>query len=121
MTEPAPVPHQRRQSVRARVRVPVTVTVDGEQVLGTTIDLSEGGAACAIPARGSPPARGSVLELTLRLDDVRVWISAVVVHVAVRRGWIVTVQFLGAPERDQDVIRNHVFAVLRRERARGFR
>ena len=41
----------------------MTVTVDGEQVLGTTIDLSEGGAACAIPARGSPPARGSVLEL----------------------------------------------------------
>lgn len=103
------------------MRVPVTVTVGGERVHGTTVDLSEGGAACEFPASGSPPARGTVLELTLRLDDVRVWISGVVVHVAVRRGWIVTVRFDGASERDQDVIRNHVFTVLRRERARGYR
>ena len=37
----------------------------------------------------------------------------------VRRDWVLTVQFLDVPERDQDVIRAHVFAVLRRERARG--
>ncbi len=103
------------------MRVPVTVTVDGDPLQGTTIDLSEGGAGCAFPAGGSPPERGAVLELTLRLDDVRVWISGVVVHVAVRRGWIVTVRFVDTSERDQDVIRNHVFTVLRRERARGFR
>jgi hypothetical protein len=86
-----------------------------------TIDLSEGGAGCAFPARGAAPARGSVLELTLRLGQVRVWVSGVVVHVAVRRGWILTVRFVDVSERDQDAIRTHVFTALRRERARGFR
>lgn len=120
MTEPGPVPHQRRESVRARVRVPVTVTIAGERLRGTTIDLSEGGAGCVFPASGACPAVGSVLDLTLQLDDVRIWISAAVIHVAVRRGWAVTVRFLDASERDQDVIRSHVFTVLRRVRARGF-
>jgi c-di-GMP-binding flagellar brake protein YcgR len=107
--------------VRARVRVPVTVTVDGERLRGTTVDLSEGGAGCALPGGGSPPAVGSVLELTLQLDAVRVWLSGVVVKVAAQRGWVVTVRFVEPSERDQDEIRTHVFTVLRRERARGFR
>ena len=101
------------------MRVPVTVTFDGDPLQGTTIDLSEGGAACAFPAGGWLPMSGSAVELTLSLDDVRIWLSGVVVQVVVRRDWILTVQFLDVPERDQDVIRAHVFAVLRRERARG--
>jgi c-di-GMP-binding flagellar brake protein YcgR len=121
VTEPGSVPEQRRQSVRARVRVPVTLTVDGIQLQGTTIDLSEGGAACAFAQAGLLPTSGSAVELTLRLDDVRIWLSGVVVQVVVRREWILTVQFLDVPERDQDVVRTHVFAVLRRERARGVR
>ena len=88
-------------------------------MVGTTIDLSEGGAACAFPAGGWLPTSGSAVELTLSLDDVRIWLTGVVVQVVVRRDWILTVQFLDVPERDQDVIRAHVFAVLRRERARG--
>jgi c-di-GMP-binding flagellar brake protein YcgR len=115
------VPEQRRSSVRARVQVPVTVLIEGERLRGTTIDLSEGGAACALPASGSPPAVGAVLEVTLQLDDVRLWISGVVVQVAVRREWVVTVRFDDPAERDQDLIRTHVFAALRRERARGLR
>ena len=107
--------------MRARVRVPVTVTIDGERLRGTTVDLSEGGAGCALPAGGSPPAVGSPVELALQLDDLRVWVSGVVLDVTVRRELAVTVRFVDPSERDQDLIRNHVFTVLRRERARGFR
>ena len=77
--------------------------------------------AAPLPAGGPPPAIGSLAELALQLDDVRVWVSGVVIDVMVRRDCAVIVRFVDPAERDQDVIRNHVFTVLRRERARGFR
>ena len=118
------MPQQRREAVRARVRVPVTVTVDAERLRGTTLDLSEGGAACAVTAGAAAalPDPGSALEVELALDAQRVWLAGVVLDCLYRRGWwIVTVRFVEPPERDQDQVREHVFAALRRERSRGFR
>jgi c-di-GMP-binding flagellar brake protein YcgR len=117
------LPHQRRRSVRARVRVPVTVTIGGERLRGTTLDLSEGGAVCGVSAGATTelPAVASRLEVELVLDDERVWLSAAVLGAVSRRGWwIVTVAFAEPPERDQDLVRRHVFTALRRDRAAGF-
>jgi c-di-GMP-binding flagellar brake protein YcgR len=118
------MPQQRREAVRARVRVPVTVTVGRERLRGTTMDLSEGGAACAVSpgTAAAIPAAGSELEVTLVLDAERVWLRGVVQTAVHRRGWwIVTVRFSDPPEHDRDLVRRHVFAVLRRDRAAGFR
>ena len=121
MSEPQ-IPQQRRAAVRAGVRVPVTVTLDGVRLRGTTVDLSEGGAACAVTA-GAPgqlPGPASALEVEFVLDAGRVWLPGVVVHSVHRRGWwILTMRFVDPPERDQDLVRAHVFTALRRQRARG--
>ncbi len=125
MTEQEPaIPQQRRAAVRARVRVPVTVTTGGERLRGNTLDLSEGGAACAVSAGRTTealPTAGTELEVVLELESERVRLAAEVVSAVHRRGWwIVTVRFPDASERDADLVRNHVFTVLRRERAAGF-
>ena len=116
------IPQQRRAAVRAGVRVPVTVTTDGERLRGTTVDLSEGGASCAVSA-GPPerfPVPDSALEVEFVLDTGRVWLPGVVVHSVQRRGWwILTMRFVDPPERDQDLVRGHVFTALRRQRAMG--
>ena len=121
MSDPS-IPQQRRAAVRAGVRVPVTVTVDEERLRGTTIDLSEGGAACAVSpaASGELPAPDSALEVALVLDAGRVWLPGLVLSSVQRRGWwIITVRFVDPPEHDQDLVRGHVFTALRRQRARG--
>jgi c-di-GMP-binding flagellar brake protein YcgR len=118
------IPQQRRATVRAHVRVPVTLTIGGERLRGNTLDLSEGGAACAVTAgvTGPPPKPGTPLEAALVLDAERVWLPGMVLSSVLRRGWwIVTVRFANVPERDQDRVREHVFTALRRERSRGFR
>ncbi len=122
MTDGRPaLPRQRRGAVRARVRVPVTVTVDGERLRGTTLDLSEGGAACAVTPGAALPVPGSRPEVELVLDDERVWLRSDLLTAVHRRGWwILTVAFAEPPERDQDLLRRHVFTVLRRDRAAGF-
>ena len=121
MSDPQ-IPQQRRAAVRAGVRVPVTVTLDGERLRGTTVDLSEGGASCAVTA-GTPghlPDPDSALEVEFVLDTDRVWLPGVVLHAVERRGWwIITVRFVEPPERDQDLVRAYVFTALRRQRARG--
>ena len=121
MSDPQ-IPQQRRAAVRAGVRVPVSVVVNGERLRGTTLDLSEGGTACAVTpgATEALPVPDSTLEVVLVLDEGRVWLPAVVLHSALRRGWwIVTVRFVDPPEHDQDLVRGHVFTALRRQRARG--
>jgi c-di-GMP-binding flagellar brake protein YcgR len=102
--------------------VPVTVTVDGERLRGTTLDLSEGGAACAVtPGAAALPVPGSRPEVELVLDHERVWLRSHLLTAVHRRGWwILTVAFAEPPERDQDLLRRHVFTVLRRDRAAGF-
>ena len=121
MSDPQ-IPQQRRAAVRAGVRVPVTVTLDGERLRGTTVDLSEGGASCAVTA-GTPgrlPDPDSALEVEFVLDTDRVWLPGVVLQAVERRGWwIITVRFVDPPERDQDLVRAYVFTALRRQRARG--
>ena len=115
-------PQQRRAAVRAGVRVPVTVTIAGERLRGTTLDLSEGGAACAVTvgSTGVLPVPDSALEVEFVLDTGRVWLQSVVLHSVHRRGWwILTLRFVDPPEHDQDLVRGHVFTALRRQRARG--
>ncbi len=122
VSDSSSVPNQRRDAVRAHVRVPVVVTLDGERRHGTTSDLSEGGAACVLPLEGDPPSRGSELEVMLVLDTRRVWLDGVVLNVAVRgRARLVTVRFTHPSESDRNQVRRHVFASLRRDRARGYR
>jgi c-di-GMP-binding flagellar brake protein YcgR len=121
--EPA-IPPQRRAAVRARVRVPVTVTTGGERLQGNTLDLSEGGAACAVSAGRTTealPTAGAGVDVVLELENARVRLAAEVLSAVPRRGWwIVTVRFPDASEGDAHLVRTHVFTVLRRERAAGF-
>ena len=98
------------------------MTIDGERLRGTTLDLSEGGASCAVTvgATGILPVPGSALEVECVLDTGRVWLPGVVLQSVHRRGWwIITVRFVDPPEHDQDLVRGHVFTALRRQRARG--
>jgi len=100
------------------------VTIDGERLRGNTLDLSEGGAVCAVTAgsAGPLPVPGSALEAELVLDTERVWLAGAVLDAVHRRGWwILTVRFVDPAERDQDQVREHVFTALRRERSKGFR
>jgi c-di-GMP-binding flagellar brake protein YcgR len=113
-------PDPRREVVRARVSVPVTLTAEGTRAAGRTEDLSEGGAAIIVPAQQAPAA-GSVVEASLLLDGGRVWLSAEVIRTRVRRDELTLfVRFLDPSEHEQDLVRGHVFGVLRRLRARGW-
>jgi c-di-GMP-binding flagellar brake protein YcgR len=117
------LPQERRRAVRAPVRLPVTLVVGSQRLRGSTIDISEGGAACAVTPdpRTTLPVVGSRLEVELVLDSGRAWLPGDVLGAVHRRGWwIVTVRFAEPAERDQDRVRRHVFTVLRRDRAAGF-
>ena len=72
-----------------------------------------------VDAFGGPPVPGSVVLLTVHLEDGDVTSRAEVVWHHTRGGrWALSLRFLDLPEREQDRVRRRVFRAMREERAR---
>lgn len=118
---------QRREAVRAELRVPVTLTAGGEDQVGSTVDLSETGLRCIVAAAPVDPdgrrarERGDELDAVLDLGGtpVRGRVRLVRTHPRSDRRWEASLQFLDLAERDEDRVREAVFARLRELRAQG--
>ena len=118
-TGPA-VHSQRRQAVRGRVAVPVTATCGEARCPGATVDLSETGLRASVRAEGDPPAEGSEAQLVVELEDGPLSTKAEIIRTQDRGPtWLLSMRFVGLPERDQDRVRRRVFQALREERARS--
>jgi hypothetical protein len=113
-------PIQRREAVRARLAMSVTAVLDSVGRRGEVVDLSERGIRVVLGAFGHPPAPGTVVPLTVHLEDGDVTSRAEVVWHHTRRGrWDVSLRFLDLSEQEQDRVRRRVFQAMREERARG--
>ena len=111
---------QRREAVRARLAVPVTAVLGDVDLEGEVIDLSEGGVRAVLEAFGHPPLPGTVVPLTVHLEDGEVTTRAEIVwHRARGTRWGVSLRFLDMSEKEQDRVRRRVFQAMREERARG--
>ncbi len=112
---------QRRQAVRTRLALPMTAVVNGADVGGEILDLSEGGVRAVVEAFGHPPLSGDVISVSVHLEGGDVTAPAEVVrHQQTRDGrWGVSLRFVDLPEREQDRLRRCVFQALREERARN--
>ena len=110
---------QRRQAVRARVTARLTLLLNGVDLDGDLLDLSEGGVRAIVDPYGVTPAPGSVLGVTVQLEDGPLAARAEVVRQQNVNGrWALSLRFLALPEREQDRLRRRVFQALREERAR---
>jgi c-di-GMP-binding flagellar brake protein YcgR len=111
---------QRREAVRARLAVPVTAVLGHVDLEGEVVDLSEGGVRAVLDAVGHPPEPGTVVPLTVHLEDGEVTTRAELVwHQTRGTRWWVSLRFLDLSEREQDRVRRRVFQAMREERARG--
>ncbi len=119
VTAPAE-PVQRREAVRGRLVVPLTVTVNGADLEGTVLDLSESGVRAAVDAHGPPPSPGTTVAIVLRLEDDVLATPAEVVRYRVRGSrWTLSLRFPDLPEKEQDRLRRRVFRAMREDRARA--
>ena len=110
---------QRREAVRVRLALALTTAVDGGEFEGEVYDLSEGGVRVVVDALGHPPEPGSVIPLTVHLEDGDVSSRAEVVWHRTRGSrWAVSLRFLDLSEKEQDRVRRRVFQAMREERAR---
>ena len=113
-------PTQRREAVRARLALPVTAQINGVDLEGEALDLSEGGVRAVLQAFGNPPMPGTVVPLVVHLEDGDVTARAEVVwHQARGTRWGVSLRFVDLPEKEQDRVRRRVFQAMREERARS--
>jgi hypothetical protein len=111
-------PSQRRKAVRGRISVAVEAEHGAFDLKGTTIDLSEAGLRAEFEGMGAPPEAGAELLLLVHLDDGDLRAKAQVVRTHARGArWIISANFVGIQEKDQDRVRRRVFQALREERA----
>ena len=111
---------QRREAVRARLALPVTAVLDSVDLEGEVVDLSENGVRAVLDAFGHPPLPGTVVPLTVHLEDGEVTTRAEIVWHRTRGSrWWVSLRFLDLSEKEQDRLRRRVFQAMREERARG--
>ncbi len=119
VTAPAE-PVQRREAVRGRLALRLTVTVNGADLEGNVLDLSEAGVRAAVDAYGPPPSPGTTVAVVLRLEDDVLATPAEVVWYQVRRSrWTLSLRFPDLPEKEQDRLRRRVFRAMREDRARA--
>jgi c-di-GMP-binding flagellar brake protein YcgR len=112
-------PTQRREAVRVRLALPLVVVVSGVNLQGEVTDLSESGIRTVLEAYGHPPLPGTVVPLTVHLEEGAVSTRAEVVRQQNRGDrWGLSLRFLDLPEKEQDRLRRRVFRELREERAR---
>ncbi len=112
---------QRRQAVRVRLALPMTAVVNGADVEGEILDLSEGGVRAVVDAFGLPPLPGDVISVNVHLEGGDVTAPAEVVrhHQTRDNRWGLSLRFVDLPEGEQDRLRRRVFQALREERARN--
>jgi hypothetical protein len=116
---------QRRNAVRAPMSVPIELGAGNAVLVGTTLDLSEGGTHCLLAAKPGvePPSveAGAVLPVTVDLDGDRLTAKAEVIRRHLREDdhTELSLRFVGLGERREDLIRRRVFAELRDLRSRG--
>ena len=118
---------QRRDAVRAPLGLPVRVVYGRSELVGSTVDLSEGGLNCVfrphadLGATVPFPRPGHPIGLVLDLYSDQLDTEVEFVRRRPREDqlheW--SLQFLGLPESASDLIRSHVFTALRNARARG--
>lgn len=119
VTAPAE-PVQRREAVRGRLVLPLTVTVNGAELEGDVLDLSETGIRAAVDAHGPPPSPGATVAVVLQLEDDVLATPAEVVWYRVRGGrWTLSLRFPALMEKEHDRLRRRVFRAMREERARA--
>ncbi|MGY1601917.1 flagellar brake protein [Geodermatophilus sp. SYSU D00815] len=117
-TGPAEVT-QRRTAVRARLALPVEVGYGSVEVEGESVDLSEAGLRVAAEGFGVPPETGATVDLLVQLEDAPLTTEAEVVRLQTRgTRWLLSLRFVGLPEREGDRVRRRVFQALREERAK---
>ncbi len=111
---------QRRTFVRADVFLPVLLTVAGDQVAVTGVDLSEGGLRCRVPSEVRPSVRDSV-QITFDIG-VSLSVAAEVMRVSPRNEDThgeLGLCFTDLSIDNADRVRSYVFAQLRQLRAKG--
>lgn len=118
---------QRRHSVRAPIGLSVTLSWDRTTLVGSTVDLSEGGLLAVFRPHGDLgvgvpfPKRGQPLSLRLDLYSDELVTEVALVRRRPRQDnlheW--SLRFVALPEPAADLIRSHVFTALRNARARG--
>lgn len=118
---------QRRDAVRAPIGLPVTLAWARTTLVGSTMDLSEGGLLAVFRPHGDLggrvpfPTTTQRLALTLDLYSDQLVTGVALVRRRPREDnlheW--SLRFLGLPEPTADLIRSHVFTALRNARARG--
>lgn len=118
---------QRRDAVRAPLGLPVRVVFGQVELVGSTIDLSEGGLRAVFRPHGDLgasipfPRAGQPIGLVLDLYSDQ--LETQVEFIRRRRRtdslheW--SLQFTVLPESAKDLIRSHVFTALRNARSRG--
>jgi c-di-GMP-binding flagellar brake protein YcgR len=111
---------QRRGAVRARVALPVYVPWLDGQIVGETVDVSEGGLRAMLAGWGLPPKPGTTLELSLTIDEESVTVRGEVIRGTDRGSgtWLLAVRFTAVPDAAADLLRRRVFRAMREERAR---
>jgi hypothetical protein len=109
---------QRRKAVRARVAVPVIIPWAGSQMIGNTVDLSEGGMRALMDGWGVPLDPGTPTQVSLDLGDALLHLHGEIVWTSIRGAqWLLAMKFIDVPENAGDRLRRRVFQALRDERA----
>ena len=110
---------QRREAVRARITLPLTVGVNGVDLEGNILDLSEGGVRALLEPYGDTPLPGTTVSMTVHLEEGPITARAEVVRQqTVDARWALSLRFADLPEKEQDRLRRRVFRAIREERAR---
>lgn len=111
---------QRRNAVRGRLAVRVSVGHGPVELNGESLDLSENGVRAQFDAFGALPEAGTAVDLTVALEDGELSTKAEVVRAQARGArWLMSIRFVGIPEKEQDRVRRRVFQALREERAKS--
>jgi len=118
---------QRRDAVRAPIGLSITLAWDRTTLVGSTVDLSEGGLLAVFRPHGDLgvgvpfPRKGQPLTLQLDLYSDELITDVALVRRRPRQDnlheW--SLRFVALPEPAADLIRSHVFTALRNARARG--
>lgn len=118
---------QRRDAVRAPLGLPVRVVYGRTELLGSTVDLSEGGlravfrphADLGVHIPHPKPGHPIGLMLDLYSDQLDTQVEFVRRRHRTDQLHEWSLRFVQLPETAKDLIRSHVFTALRNARARG--
>lgn len=111
-----PVLIQRRRYIRVTAAVPVRVIVDEEEILGTTVDVSEGGFRVHVPRQAIPELSRSTVHATMGSAHIAVPGFVLRASDSARGGTDVVIAF-EANVPDAEAIRRFILNAQLRARA----